>query len=62
MPLGHISNTEAIILDGPEEVAGGDHYPSHGRNRNMGGLMEEELNIFSSMTDAVNEVALVRRL
>ena len=35
--------------------------PIHDRNRKRGGLMEEEINVFCSMTEAVKEVATAIR-
>ena len=53
------------VLDGPDKPAAKpfdkpfDHV--HDRKRKRGGLMEEEINVFCSMTEAVKEVATAIR-
>ena len=47
--------SDTINVDAPEKD--GEHIPVLGRKRKREGLMEEELSVFSSMTEAVKEVA-----
>ncbi|XBJ09088.1 hypothetical protein VPH35_014229 [Triticum aestivum] len=51
--------SETNILDGHEKVV--DHVPVVERKRKRGGLMDEEPSVFSSMTEAVKEVATAIR-
>ena len=53
------------VLDGPDKPAAKPFDkpfdPVHDRKRKRGGLMEEEINVFCSMTEAVKEVATAIR-
>ena len=53
------------VLDGPDKPAAKPFDkpfdPNHDSKRKRGGLMEEEINVFCSMTEAVKEVATTIR-
>ncbi|XBI32226.1 hypothetical protein VPH35_055701 [Triticum aestivum] len=53
------------VLDGPNKPAAKPFDkpfdPNHDRKRKRGGLMEEEINVFCSMTETVKEVATAIR-
>ncbi|XBI32227.1 hypothetical protein VPH35_055702 [Triticum aestivum] len=53
------------VLDGPNKPAAKPFDkpfdPNHDRKRKRGGLMEEEINVFCSMTETVKEVATTIR-
>ncbi|KAF7054736.1 hypothetical protein CFC21_062363 [Triticum aestivum] len=51
--------SDTINVDAPEKDA--EHVPVLDRKRKRAGFMEEELSVFSSMTEAVKEVATVIR-
>jgi hypothetical protein len=52
------SDVEAV-LDGPDKPF--EHVPMLDRKRKRGSLMEEEISVFTSMTEAVKEVATAIR-
>ena len=61
-PLGSLmpeypdtQESDTINVDAPEKD--GEHVPVLDRKRKRAGFMEEELSVFSSMTEAVKEVA-----
>ena len=65
-PMPDIPGTPDVeVLDGPdkpfEKPFNKPFDPVHDRKRNRGGLMEEEINVFCSMTEAVKEVATAIR-
>ncbi|KAF6990554.1 hypothetical protein CFC21_007725 [Triticum aestivum] len=49
------------VLDGPEKPFNKPFDPIHDRKRKRGILMEEVINVFCSMTEAVKEVAIAIR-
>ncbi|KAI5001145.1 hypothetical protein ZWY2020_011104 [Hordeum vulgare] len=49
--------SDAINIDASEKE--GEHVPMLDRKKKRAGFMEEELTVFSSMTQAVKEVAIV---
>ena len=49
------------VLDGPDKPFKKPFDPVHDRKRKRGGLMEEEINVFCSMTEVVKEVATTMR-
>ena len=51
--------SDTINVDAPEKD--GEHVPVLDRKRKRAGFMEEELSVFSSMTEAVKEVATAIR-
>ncbi|KAI4976656.1 hypothetical protein ZWY2020_050263 [Hordeum vulgare] len=69
-PLGSpmpefLATPDVEVIDGPDK-----HFekpfdkpfdPIHDRKRKRGGMMEEEINVFCSMTEAVKEVAITIR-
>ncbi|XBI51677.1 hypothetical protein VPH35_034163 [Triticum aestivum] len=69
-PLGSpmpdfLGTPEVEVLDGPDKPVvkpfDKPFDPVHDRKRKRGGLMEEEINVFCSMTEAVKEVATTIR-
>ncbi|KAI4997652.1 hypothetical protein ZWY2020_052994 [Hordeum vulgare] len=46
------------VIDGPNKHFKKPFDPIHDRNRKRGGLMEEGINVFCSMSEAVKEVAI----
>ncbi|XBI60583.1 hypothetical protein VPH35_041498 [Triticum aestivum] len=62
LPMPNYPDTQesdTINVDAPEKD--GEHIPVLGRKRKREGLMEEELSVFSSMIEAVKEVATAIR-
>ncbi|KAE8794106.1 Translational activator GCN1 [Hordeum vulgare] len=61
-PMSEMARDSKVeVIDGPdkpfEKPFDKPFDPIHGRKRKRGGLMEEEINVFCSMTEAVKEVA-----
>lgn len=55
-PMPEFPNTQdtEAVLDGPDKPF--EHVPVLGRKSKKGGLMEEDISVFTSMTKAVKEV------
>ncbi|KAF6990684.1 hypothetical protein CFC21_007854 [Triticum aestivum] len=65
-PMSYFPGTPDVeVLDGPDKPAtkpfDKTFNPFHDRKRKRGGLMEEEINVFCSMTETVKEVATAIR-
>ncbi|KAE8775897.1 Acetyl-coenzyme A synthetase [Hordeum vulgare] len=55
------STPDVEVIDPVEKPFNNPFDPVHDRKRERGGLMEEEINVFCSMTKAVKEVAIAIR-
>ncbi|XBI22428.1 hypothetical protein VPH35_063449 [Triticum aestivum] len=56
-----LGTTDVEVLDGLDKPFENPFDPVHDRKRKRGGLMEEEINVFCSMTEEVKEVATTIR-